>query len=262
MKAIALTPMRRPASSDREVCAATVDAASGAPIAGLVKTSLLDYPGAICSTIFLAGCNLRCPYCHNKDLVAGASRLPGVPLTEVRTVLLRRRGFIDGVCITGGEPTLTPALPALARAMKDLGMKVKLDTNGTNPDVVRNLLDEGLVDYIAMDVKAPRWKYQTVTRVPVDLQALQATIGLLMASGVEHEFRTTVVPRLLTETDLHSIGEWLDGAGTYVLQQFRPENTLEAEYGRVSACPSDWLHLMAGELRHRFGQVIVRGGCT
>lgn len=254
----------RAGSSAENLGGSVADAVHEISIAGLVKTSLLDYPGALCSTLFLSGCNFRCPYCHNRDLVIGSSGLrasasSNIPLTQVKAILLRRQGLIDGVCVTGGEPTLTPELPALAEAVKDLGMKVKLDTNGTNPDAVGGLIRRGLVDYVAMDVKAPREKYEAAAGARVSLSALQATIDLLMGSGVEYEFRTTVVPELLTEPDMRAIGRWIDGAATYVLQQFRPVNTLDVRYARLNAYPPERLRSMANQLRQRFGRVLVRG---
>lgn len=229
------------------------------PISGLVKTSLLDYPGYVCATIFLSGCNFRCPYCHNRDLVIGSSRLSRIPPVEVLTFLQKRRTVLDGVCITGGEPTLTPNLPVLIRAVKELGLRVKLDTNGTKPDVLERLLADGLLDYVAMDIKAPREKYEKVSRAEVKLADLQVSIELLGESGIEHEFRTTVVPELLTERDLLEIGEWLQGSPAYVIQQFRPENTLDVSYQSLSSYAPEWFCAVADKLRPYFGQVEIRG---
>lgn len=228
-------------------------------VAGLVKTSLVDYPGRLCTTLFFGGCNFRCPYCHNRALVLGdgvASPLSG---EETIGCLARRRHLVDAACISGGEPTLVRSLPLLAARLKELGLKVKLDTNGTRPAVIRELLQAGTVDYVALDIKAPLPKYELVARTNVNLDDIRATVALLRQGGVEYEFRTTVVPGLLTREDLLAIGDWLAGAPTYVLQQFRPRSTLDKAYEHVKPYPDEWLVAAAEALRPAFGQVKVRG---
>lgn len=238
---------------------ASATAAQVASVAGFIRTSLVDYPGYVCSTVFLSGCNFRCPYCHNRDLVTGSSQLQRVPLDQVLNFLENRITLLDGVCITGGEPTLTADLPILIRAIKDLGLRVKLDTNGTNPDMLEKLLADSLVDYVAMDIKAPPRKYGKITKATVRLADIQAAIDLLREATIEYEFRTTVVPKLLMEEDLLAIGRWLEGAFTYVIQQFRPRNTLDPNYESLGPYPPDWLETMAGKLRPYFKSVRVRG---
>lgn len=238
---------------------ASATGAQVTPVAGLIRTSLVDYPGYVCSTLFLPGCNFRCPYCHNRDLVIGSSQLQHIPFDQVLNFLEKRITFLDGVCITGGEPTLTVDLPILIRAIKDLGLRVKLDTNGTNPDMLEKLLGDSLVDYVAMDIKAPPRKYGKITKATVRLADIQAAIGLLRESAIEYEFRTTVVPNLLMEEDLLAIGRWLEGASTYVIQQFRPENTLDPNYESLAPYPPDWLETMVSKLRPYFERVRVRG---
>ena len=228
-------------------------------IAGLVKTSLVDYPGQLCTTLFFRGCNLRCPYCHNRGLVLGDGLASPLSGEGAIGFLAGRRHLVDAVCLSGGEPTLVPSLPRLAATLKRLGLKVKLDTNGTRPAVIRDLLQTGAVDYVAMDIKAPLPKYEFVARASVNLDDIRATVALLQQGGVEYEFRTTVVPGLLTREDLLAIGDWLAGAKTYVLQQFRPRSTLDEAYERVRPYADEWLHAVAEALRPAFGEVRVRG---
>lgn len=228
-------------------------------IAGLVKTSLVDYPGRLCTTLFFRGCNFRCPYCHNRGLVLGDDIPPPLSGEGAIGFLAGRRHLVDAVCLSGGEPTLVPSLARLAATLKGLGLKVKLDTNGTRPAVIRDLLQASAVDYVAMDIKAPLHKYDLIARTGVNLDDIRATVALLQQGGVEYEFRTTVVPGLLTREDLLAIGDWLAGAQTYVLQQFRPRSTLDKAYERIRPYADEWLNAVAESLRPAFGQVKVRG---
>lgn len=190
-------------------------------IAGVQKLTLLDYPGQIACTVFLPGCNLRCPFCHNPSLVL-PHRFED-PLTDedgLLEFLRSRQGKLDGVCVTGGEPTLHPELAQLLRRIKALGFLVKLDTNGTQPGVLRSLLQDGLVDYIAMDVKnSPAHYWETCGETDV-LPAVAQSVALLLEGHVDYEFRTTVVHPLHTLDDFDAIGRWLAGAKRYYLQQF------------------------------------------
>jgi pyruvate formate lyase activating enzyme len=193
-------------------------------IRGLQKTSLLDFPGEICATLFVGGCNLRCKYCHNRDLVLEDTALPYYPPREIIAFLQKRNALLDGVCITGGEPTLRGVetmLPFLA-AVKNTGLKVKLDTNGTRPAVIDKLLQEGVLDYIAVDIKGPWEKYPLITGVDMDPGTVKETVALLKGYGLGQEFRTTVVPGLLTAVDLLGIAREIAGCPKYVLQQYRP----------------------------------------
>ncbi|WP_338835279.1 anaerobic ribonucleoside-triphosphate reductase activating protein [Neomoorella thermoacetica] len=195
-------------------------------IRGIQLTSLVDFPGEVCTTVFLGGCNFRCPWCHNADMVLRPSVLPEISPAEVLNLLIRRRSWVQAVCITGGEPTLAPGLEEFVRTLKSRGFKVKLDTNGSQPDVIARLLAGDLLDYVAMDVKAPPEKYDLLTGTGADLEAIKESIALIKNSRVAYEFRTTVVPGLLEEEDLLAIGQMLAGARRYVLQQFRPAGTL------------------------------------
>lgn len=187
---------------------------------GLRKLTLLDFPGRVACTLFLAGCNMRCPFCHNAPLVIDGSGVENIPEDELLAFLKKRSGVLDGVCITGGEPTLRRELPELLRSIKALGYAVKLDTNGTNPDILAALIDEGLVDYVAMDIKNSPEKYCLTAGREVDMDAVRRSVAILMENKVKYEFRTTVVGGYHTADDFRAIGEWLRGAEAYFLQNF------------------------------------------
>lgn len=226
---------------------------------GWVRTSLIDYPGHIACVLFSGGCNLRCPPCHNADLVLRPGELPSLPEEEVFSFLSRRAGRIDGVVLTGGEPTLQPDLLPFLRRLRALPLEIKLDTNGFRPDVLNDALEAGLVDYVAMDIKAPPEKYGLLAGRPgLDLAPLHASIALLRRSNLPHEFRTTVVPGLLTEEDIAAIARWIEGATRYVLQQFRPIGTLDPALSEATPYPAQRLREMA-RLAQRWAQAEVRG---
>ncbi len=202
-------------------------------IKGLVKTTLIDYPAKVACTVFLAGCNFRCPYCQNPDLVASYDGLPMIPQEEVFEHLKSRKKWLDGVCVSGGEPTLNKELPEFLRKIKNMKLLIKLDTNGTNPEMLKKLLDEKLLDYVAMDIKAPLERYEEVVKAKVDLEKIKKSVEMIQNSGIAYEFRTTVVPGLLSSEDIAEICNWLRGSKRYYLQQFRPDVTLDASFGKV-----------------------------
>ena len=189
-------------------------------IIGLQKLTLLDFPGRLACTVFLGGCNLRCPFCHNASLVLPQGDVSGMTADELLAFLQKRRGRLQGVCVTGGEPTLCPDLPDLLRQIHLLGFEVKLDTNGTNPGMLRALLNEGLVDYVAMDIKNSPARYTETCGGADVLTQVKESAALLMESGVDYEFRTTLAHPLHTPEDMAAIGQWLHGAKRYFLQQF------------------------------------------
>ncbi len=195
-------------------------------IGGFQKISLIDFPGQISAVIFTQGCNFRCPYCHNPELVEpGLFRTP-LDFDPILAYLDLRRGKIDGLTISGGEPTLHPDLPELIRTTRNLGYLIKLDTNGAKPGALRGLLEEGLVDYIAMDLKAPLGKYPQATSSQVEPGNIGESVNLIMASRVDYEFRTTVVPSPFLEEDLRAMAEQIAGARRWVLQRFVPGKIL------------------------------------
>lgn len=177
-------------------------------IVGIQKLTLLDYPGKVACTVFLGGCNFRCPYCHNWELLGDAEEV--MTVEGLLSFLKKRQGILDGVCITGGEPTLHPELPALLQAVRELGYAVKLDTNGYRPEVLGALLNAGLLDYVAMDLKnGPEDYGETVGLAHADLAKIRESIGLLMASGTQFELRTTVVKPLHCAESITSMADWL-----------------------------------------------------
>jgi pyruvate formate lyase activating enzyme len=228
------------------------------PIKGFQKTSMIDYPGKMCSVLFLPDCNFRCPFCQNPDLIFNARQIPTIRHEDVFSYLESRRVWIDGVCITGGEPTLHSDLPEFCGRLKLLGFLVKLDTNGTNPEMLENLLKEKLVDFVAMDIKGPIDRYDEIACVRVNKDNIQKSVELIRESGADYEFRTTVVPRLLREEDLKSMGEWLEGSKKYVLQQFRPAITLDRDYQNESSYPEADMKHFGEMLKPYFQKVELR----
>lgn len=177
-------------------------------IAGLQKMTLLDFPGKVACTVFLQGCNFRCPFCHNSGLL-DAKGTDCLSQEELLAFLQKRAGLLEGVCITGGEPTLQKDLPELLRAIKALGYAVKLDTNGTRPEVLKSLVDQALVDYVAMDIKNSPERYaETAGITKLDLAKIEESMVFLMRVGVPYEFRTTVVQQLHSTEDVLAIGKW------------------------------------------------------
>ena len=190
-------------------------------IGGLQKLTLLDYPGKVACTVFLSGCNLRCPYCHNPALVLPEqSNAPGMPESEVFAFLEQRKGKLDGICITGGEPTLQPELPGFLEKLRGLGYAIKLDTNGTNPGMLNRLLRDGILNYVAMDIKNSPSRYAETCGGADVLSKVRESADLLLNSPTDYEFRTTVCKPLHTEKEMEEIGRWLRGAKRYFLQPF------------------------------------------
>jgi pyruvate formate lyase activating enzyme len=197
-------------------------------IGGLQKFSLSDFPGLISAIVFTRGCDFRCPYCHNPELVDPSRFVSPIPLDKVKDFLRSRRGQLQGVVVTGGEPTIHADLPAFLAWLKEMGFSVKLDTNGTNPGMLRRLAADRTVDYIAMDIKSPLALYAATVRVPVASADLLLSIELIRRSGIAHEFRTTFVESLLSAQDVLGIAELVQGCQRYVLQSFRGGKVLEA----------------------------------
>lgn len=194
-------------------------------IGGLQKTSLLDYPDKISCIVFTCNCNFRCGYCHNPELFAKKS--PALNVPDFFNFLKTRKGKLDAVVITGGEPTLQSGLANFMQRIKELGFLIKLDTNGTNPNVLEDLLNKNLLNYIAMDIKAPQDKYQKITNVCFDTSKIQKSIDLIIKSGIDYEFRTTVVKSQLNFEDFEKIGKLINGAKRYYLQKFIPSKILD-----------------------------------
>ena len=205
----------------------------------LLPTSMLDWPGKLCSVLFLAGCNFRCPYCHNPELIEAGEKADNIAWDDLARYLKEKEGWIDGVSITGGEPTIHDDLPHLCERLRELGMAVKLDTNGSRPRLLAEVLSRGMVDFVAMDLKTSLERYADVVRRPVDPLRIGESIDTIISSGVEHEFRCTVVPGLVGREDLESLAERIGGARMLVLQQFRSDITLDPAYAGASGYPED-----------------------
>jgi pyruvate formate lyase activating enzyme len=227
-------------------------------IKGLVKTSIVDYPGKVATVVFVGGCSFRCPYCYNADLVLRPESLPDIEVGEVLRLMAERQGFVDGVVITGGEPTLQTDLDFF-REVKALGFAVKLDTNGYHPHSLQRLLQEGLLDYVAMDVKGPLEKYSLVAGRRVDTKRIEDSIQLVLSSEIEHGFRTTIVPGMVAVKDVDAIAQSIAGARRYFLQQFRPSSTLALQFTMMDPYPATVLEKMADAARKWVANVSIRG---
>ena len=195
-------------------------------ISGLQKLTLLDFPGRLAATVFLGGCNFRCPFCHNATLVLNPAECERIDEEEFLSFLALRKGKLSGVCITGGEPTLYPTLKDFIKKIKEMSFAVKLDTNGTNPDLLCELITEGLVDYVAMDIKNSREKYPLSVGVDIDIEKIERSVKTLLLGKVDYEFRTTVVRELHDTCDFLAISEWIKGAKRYFLQTFEDSGDL------------------------------------
>lgn len=198
-------------------------------IKGFLETSFLDWPGKLCSVLFLPRCNFCCPYCHNHPLVFHPEKYTSIPLEEVLSRLRSFGGWIDGVCVTGGEPTLEKDLPHLIRELKEYSFSVKLDTNGSNPHLLETLIEAKEVDFVSMDVKAPLdpFSYRHSIGISIDLDLILKSIEILKRGEVEYQFRMTVVPGLHREADIRRLGEQLRAGRRFILQNFNPENPLD-----------------------------------
>jgi pyruvate formate lyase activating enzyme len=198
-------------------------------IGGFEKFSLQDYPGKICAVIFTQGCNFRCPFCHNPELVNPDLFFESIPEDDIIHFLASRSKKLDGITITGGEPTIQAGLLKFMRRVKNLGFLVKLDTNGSNPEIIQTAIEQNFVDFIAMDIKAPLWKYHEIANVKVEIEKVEKSIDVIKKSGVEYQFRTTKCRALLSPEDLIFIGEWMKDSSSHVFQEFVSYKVLNPE---------------------------------
>lgn len=255
-------------------------------ICDFMPVSVADYPGNVAATIFISGCNFRCPYCHNSSIIGYKSGFAGLnhirkdetesrygtgenasgylKHEEIIDYLEERKKLIDGVCITGGEPTLWPGLKGLMSEIKALGFKVKLDTNGTRPMVLEELMEEGLIDYVAMDIKAPVYKYRLFALDERDILSVQKSVDVIMFYGapggkIDYEFRTTVHEKILGFRDLEEIGRWLSGAKRYALQGYKHSSeVLDEDFCGTKPCDVSFLNQVKTVISKYFKEVSIR----
>lgn len=226
-------------------------------IKGLQKLTLLDYPDKMACTVFTAGCNFRCPFCHNASLVTNIDD-ERISEEEFFSFLEKRQGIIDGVCVTGGEPTLQPDLKDFLKKIKDLGYSVKLDTNGYRPEVLKDVVNSGLIDYVAMDIKNSQSKYALTTGIEnLDISKINESVEFLMSGVVDYEFRTTIVKELHTEEDIQDIVSWISGAKKYYLQGFIDSGDLICT--GYSGYDKTGLEKLLNIAKNHFGTVELRG---
>lgn len=228
-------------------------------IAGLQKTSLIDYPGKIAAVMFTNGCNFRCGFCHNADLVNPNAKVKIITQKEILDFLKKRQNVLEGVVITGGEPTLQPGLIDFIKNIKKLGYAIKLDTNGTDPDLLTKLITNKLISYIAMDIKGPLDKYHIITGSKINLEKIKKSVEIIKNSGIDYEFRTTVVPAQLDKDDFAKMGKWLKGARRYFLQQFRNKKTLDRKFSKISPYTDEELKKFAKIMKKYAKKVEIRG---
>jgi len=230
-------------------------------IKGFIETSMLDWDGKISSVVFTPGCNFKCPFCHNKDLVLDPEEFDDINEKDILAFIDERSDFIDGVCITGGEPTLHADLPEFCKTLKEHRLLVKLDTNGTNPEMLKNLLGAGLLDFVSMDIKAPleQGKYDKAAGAAVDLERIKESIQLLINSTIDYEFRTTIVPSIHTKKDVEEITKHIAGAKRYVLQKFQPTNCLNEELNKLKSQSDEEMEELASIAKNHVENTKWRG---
>ncbi len=230
------------------------------PIRGFIENTLIDWEGRLACEVFLPTCNLRCPFCHAGHLITNDGELESVPVEAVTSCLDRHRGWLDGVVISGGEPTLHPNLAALIEELRSHGAMIKLDTNGTRPEVLQDLIQRGLLDAVSMDIKAPfDERYYGAAGTECDVAAIRRSVEMLIESGISCEFRTTVCPAFLACDDLLDIAQSIRGAKDYVLQPFKPGHCLDPALNAVEPYSRDTLREFAARLAPLVGRCWVRG---
>lgn len=212
-------------------------------IGGLQKVTLIDYPGKLAATVFCLGCNFRCPFCYSSELVLPEKikKQPKISEKEVFKFLEERKELIDAIVLCGGEPCLNKDLPQFCKKIKKLGYLIKIDTNGSNPRMLKKLIDEKLVDYVAMDIKGPKERYSEFAGVKVNIKKIQKSIDILKEGKVDCEFRSTIVPTLHKREDVIEMAKWIKGAKKYYLQNFRPEKTIDPKFEKVKPYPEEYL---------------------
>lgn len=228
-------------------------------LGGLQKNSFMDYPDKISCIVFTVGCNFRCPFCHNGYLVLDSEETPILSEKYIFDFLESRKGLIDAVVITGGEPLIQKDIETFIKKIKKMGFLVKLDTNGSSPKVLKNLIKKNLLDYIAMDIKASPEKYEKACGKKVNVENVKKSVEIIMNSGVDYEFRTTVLKEIHSEKDFEKIGEWLNGAKRYFIQKFSNENTLDESFSKATPYTRKEMGKICETIRNFFDKCEVRG---
>jgi len=228
-------------------------------LGGYQKLTLIDYPGKIATTVFTVGCSFCCPFCHNPELVLPL-QFPAENDLEKKffEFLKKRKGKLEGVCITGGEPTIQPDIIDFIKKIKKMGFLVKLDSNGSRPDILRKILAEKIVDFIAMDIKNSPQKYSITTGTKVDIERINLSVSLIMNSGVDYEFRTTVVPGIHEEDDFDEIVKWIKGARAYYLQEYRDIKILDCKLSEKTRTNSVNLEKIEKNISKNFDKFGIR----
>lgn len=227
-------------------------------IGGLQKTSLLDYPDILSAIIWTAGCNFRCPFCYNKQLVLGKTEI--ISEETILSFLEKRRDVLEGLSISGGEPLLQEDIVDFTEKVKKLNYLIKIDTNGAFPEKLKELIDKKLVDYVSMDVKAPKEKYDQLVGVKTDLSKIEQSIDLIKNEAPDYEFKTTVVPGMLNKKDIAEIAKWLEGSKQFYLQQFKSDSPLvSSKLNDVAPYSKEELNEMLQEIKPFFKNCSLRG---
>lgn len=228
-------------------------------IANYQKLTLIDYPGKVATTVFTVGCSFRCSFCHNPELVL-SSQFPVQQDKEEEffEFLENRKGKLEAVCITGGEPTIQSDIIEFIRKIKSKAFLVKLDSNGTRPDVLKKIIDEGIVDYIAMDIKNSPEKYSETVGLQADIERVKLSVKMIMSSGIDYEFRTTVVPGLHSEEDFEKIADWIDGARAYYIQEYRDMKILDPNLKKKTQGKTIDLDKIKNKIEGKFGKMEIR----
>lgn len=228
-------------------------------IKGIEKFAPSDFPGYISSTVFVGDCNFRCPFCHNSDLVLKPQSLPSFPLDYFLGYLDSRKNWLEAVCVSGGEPLIHDDLDVLLQIIKDRKLLVKIDTNGAFPEKLGKLVKAGLLDCIAMDIKAPLDKYNKITAVSVNTDNLKRSILFIQNSNLDYIFRTTAVPGFIDGNDIEEIGQFLKGSKTFQIQQFKPVNTLDKSLEKTKPYSKEELQVFADRAAPYFEKVRIEG---
>jgi pyruvate formate lyase activating enzyme len=227
-------------------------------IGGFQEISLLDYPGKVATIIWTTGCNFRCPFCYNPDMVL--NNTGHIPVDDFFSFLKQRKGKLDAVSISGGEPFLQPDLSKFITRVRDLGFFVKIDTNGSFPKKLKELLDADLIDYVSMDVKSSKDNYSDITKVSVNIDDIDQSIRIIKEDAPDYEFKTTVIPRYHTKEDILEIARWIQGAKRYFLQQFKKDTMLlSSELSQVRPYSVDELKAMCELVKPYVGACAIRG---